>query len=414
VADEAAGGAQSSEPAPVTDLDSALDRAFTETFGKDDDEGDAATADKGAGADRGTDGKFRKRDAGAEGAAADKGSGKEAGKDDAEPKRAPEGAGDAKDGKAGQDKAAADAPKGPVEPPQHWPEADKAMFRSQTPEAQAWLMQRHKAMEADNTRNSQTLASERKGFEATREYIKPFWPTLEQIEKEGQQRNFTVAQALDSFWTTYKALHKDPTTAISALAKQYGADLSKLTPGGGKPAEGGDDSYVDPQLKSRDDKIAALEKQINDLTGTFKGREEAEQAHLRTEASAEVSRMREAKSEDGQPLYPHFEEVRGKMSQIAAQGFVGSLAELYDEACWAVPTVRSKRLDAEADKRNSAAEAKRKADADAAEKARKEAVDKARKHGSTTFRSTAPGTGKAKAKSLDEALDMATEELGIG
>lgn len=405
MSDEAA-GAQGSEPAPVTDLDSALDRAFDEQFGEGDDKGEASSTDKAAGADRGADGKFKKREGAPDGAAAPDNK-------DGAAKPAPDGASEAKGGKTDQDKAAADAPKGPVEPPQHWPEADKAMFRQQTPEAQAWLMQRHKAMEADNTRNSQELSRERKGFEATREYLKPFWPTIEAIEKEGQQRGFTVAEALQSFHTTYRQLQKDPTGAIAALAKQYGADLSKLVPGSAKAAEGGDE-YIDPQLRVRDDKIAALEKRLEDLTGSVKGREESEQAALRTEASQEVAKMANAKGDDGQPLYPHFDEVRGKMSQIAAQGFVGSLAELYDEACWAVPTVRATRLDAEASKRNAEAEAKRKAEAEAAEKARKEAVEKAKKHGSTTFRSTTPGTGKVKAKSLDEALNAAADELGMG
>ena len=403
MADENAGGAPSSEPASAPDLDSALDRAFAESGVGGDDREEPDTSGKPS--DRDPTGKFKKRDT-----ASDAGKTPPDGKTDPAAKPAPgaDPASQAKDGKTDPGKTA-DTPTGPVEPPQHWSEADKAKFRAIKPEDQGFVMERYKAMEADHTKKTQAIAEERKGFEAVKTYVKPIWDTITEIETEGQKHGFTVEQGIKSLWTTYRQLHQDPTQTILALAKQYGADLTKL----GIPDKGAEgDDYIDPQLKVRDDRIAKLEKQISDLTGSVKGREDAEQAALRTEASSEVSKMASAAGGDGQPLYPHFEEVRGRMSQIAAQGFVGSLAELYDEACWQVPTVRSKRVEAETSKAASEAEAKRKAEAEEAEKKRQEAITKARKGGSTTFRSDAPGNGQAKPKSIDEAFDMAAKELG--
>ena len=47
-----------------------------------------------------------------------------------------------------------------LEPPQHWPAEKKELFRSQTPEAQQFLLERHKAMEGDYTRKTQELAQQ--------------------------------------------------------------------------------------------------------------------------------------------------------------------------------------------------------------------------------------------------------------
>jgi hypothetical protein len=61
-----------------------------------------------------------------------------------------------------QEPADPNAPPDPqtLEPPQHWPEEKKQLFRAQSPEAQQFLLERHKAMEGDYTRKTQELAQQ--------------------------------------------------------------------------------------------------------------------------------------------------------------------------------------------------------------------------------------------------------------
>ena len=47
-----------------------------------------------------------------------------------------------------------------MEPPAHWPEEQKELFRSQSPEGQRFLLERHRQMEADYTRKTQHLAEQ--------------------------------------------------------------------------------------------------------------------------------------------------------------------------------------------------------------------------------------------------------------
>lgn len=52
----------------------------------------------------------------------------------------------------------------PLEPPENWSEEHKAAFRSQTPEAQRFLLERHRQMEAGVTQKFQSLAEKERAL----------------------------------------------------------------------------------------------------------------------------------------------------------------------------------------------------------------------------------------------------------
>lgn len=204
-----------------------------------------------------------------------------------------------------------------VKAPEHWAAADKEMFLSQTPEAQEWLLARHKSMEADYTRKSQEVGDIRRTAEA--------WQPVQEIFK--QFPNLNPQQTVQEWAQVAKSLADNPLGTLNYLAKQYNVDL------GNQPEQG----FVDPE-------ISALKQEINTLKSSLTRQETERNQTAQNTKISEIESFAGQKTEAGEPAHPYFEELLPTITQLAKATGEKDLKKLYDSAKWANPEIREKVL----------------------------------------------------------------------
>ncbi len=282
-----------------------------------------------------------------------------------------------------------------LEPPTSWAAKDKELFAKQTPEAKAFLLERHRSMEADYTRKTQDLASLRKDYEAVDVIFAPQrdrmkaanvtasqliqgWYTMEAVLQSGdfQRQAQLIAGAAKSYKIdpTRLALSvmtlggvEDPVTAL--------AEALKTAPVAAQPIR------LPPEIEAKLAKVDNLERFI---TQEQQQRADAEVARINTD----LDKFKAAVDGKGQLLHPHYDELLDTMSQLVDRAVadkkpVPSIEQLYQEAIFANPAVRQKWLDSNSAAERSKTEA---AQQSAREKAVAEArakSEKARKAGSS-------------------------------
>lgn len=268
---------------------------------------------------------------------------------------------------------AADKPAGAVEAPQHWPQADRDMFAKQAPEAQKWLLDRHKAMETDYTRKTEGIA-----------------PLLQEIDRASpylRSINATPEAAFQALLSTeYTLRHGTPDQKVAAVQRILN-DYKITLPGStSRPTEtpaAGEQSAAD-QSEWEDPAVAALRKEIADLKQAEQQRQQLTAAEMEQRAISELRAFEAEKTADGKPAYPHFASVIDEMTRLAlverAQGRQPNLKSLYEVAVYANPATRAqlladqqaeqqRKIEAEIEAKRKAQEAETKAKAEQARKA---------------------------------------------
>lgn len=150
----------------------------------------------------------------------------------------------------------------------------------------------------------------------------------------------TPQQAVSQLFALSDFASTDPQGFIKYFAQQSNIDLEDVV-------FGDDGDPVDPQYRALQDKIDALERTISQSQTT------AQQA----EHTAQVQRITDffdAKGSDGTPLRPYANEVGNDVlvhvaplrQQNPNWTMEQVLQEAYDRACWNVPSVRAKMLEA--------------------------------------------------------------------
>lgn len=239
------------------------------------------------------------------------------------------------------------------EAPAHWPAKDRELFAKATPEHQAWLLERHKAMEADYTRKTQEIAPARRLKEQLDEILGPH-------RQKYSMSGLDDAAAIRQLVSAHEFLERDPANAIRYLAQQYGFDINTLNqqqPGSDTP------SPVPPEVNNR---LAQLERADKERIAAAE--KQQQEANL-----AKVTAFAEEKDAQGQLLRPHFDEVasviQALMQADITAGKQPDLQSAYDRAVYADPAVRQKVLAAQDAKRKADEEAERKRKADEAKRA---------------------------------------------
>ncbi|MDE2470415.1 MAG: hypothetical protein KGL35_17135, partial [Bradyrhizobium sp.] len=361
---------------------------------------EAADAPKEAGAAgdapaRGTDGKFTKKED-AEAQPAVKADEKIVDKD-AQPKPAEKA--DAQSSEKTENGAIA-SKDGGRDAPANWSASDKAMFKLQSPDAQDFLLRRHKAMEADYTKKVEAVADLRKEFEPIQQM---FAPHLDILKQKGM-----TPQAVIKAWANVETALANGrgVDVIAGIVQSYGVDKAKLANALGFTSSHAAQPATDAATAPADTAHLAaagtqpiqlppeLQRELADLRAAIEA-----QKTERTTAQMQALRDREAKVESdittfksavndkGELLHPYFEEVEPAMvalasSYVASKQPLPPLPELYETAVWANPSTRAAVLAAQ-----KAAEQTR-----ANEEARAKAAS-ARKAASSV--TGAPGSGQA-------------------
>lgn len=271
----------------------------------------------------------------------------------------------------------------PLEAPQHWPTDEKDRFKALPRETQEWLLSRSKSFESEVNTRLKELADSRKEVE---EFNKLFAPYKQQLELSGRSPTQVVQQLL----AAQRYLESSPKEALSWLAKSYGIEFGETQT----------DEYVDPQ-------VAALRREIQELKSASL-RQQQETVHSEQQKILQmVTEFKESRTPDGAPKYPHFEELKGLMAPLVAQG--KSLEDAYNEVKYILPSERQRIAD----------EAAKAARAEALKKAEEERKAKAKeaKSASSIIRSRGSGseaTGASKGTlrgDLEEAMRAFTGRI---
>jgi hypothetical protein len=282
-------------------------------------------------------------------------------------------------GAEGQTEKEADSTEeSPLEPPQHWPEADKTRFAEMPHNAQEWALERDKAMTADYTRKTQDVAEIRQRYQGFEQVLEPIRGAL-------QQSGISDAAYMARLVDADKMYQTNPVEAIRWLASHAGVDLANLEPGDSEP--------TDPQ-------IAALQNQVTRLTNHLSEQEQRSTAGRVNDISGQIDAFSKKADADGNPKYPHFESVRYAMGSLIQTGQAKELEDAYDKAV---------RLDDDLFKQTLSAERKK---SEAAETNRRnEAVEKAKKV--QPRKSSRPSGGVTKSNNLDDLIGASIDAAGI-
>lgn len=284
----------------------------------------------------------------------------------------------------------------PIQPPARWSDADKAEFAKLAPEAQKLLLARYSAIEGDYTRKTQEIAETRKAFEPVVGEIQRLNPLLQHMGMTPQQfiaESGAVANNLLSGNPQQRA------NAIAYLVQHRQVPVPELLNALGIPLPPGAEGL---QMQRPDPAVSQLHQTVSGLQAQLRQMTEQRELEERQRAQAEFDALGQAKDQNGQPKFPHFERVRNAMIQLVAS----NQADTWDAAY-----IKAVRLDDELYKQT--VEAERQRVAAEAEKARLEAVEKAKKAQPVKSSDGAPKGGQ-QLKGLDAHLSAAIERMGVG
>ena len=225
----------------------------------------------------------------------------------------------------------------PIDAPENWSLKDQTTFRDQPRAAQEWMIETEKAMAGAHTKRSQEIAP-------FRQAVEEWQPYLDQTSQSAPQVFKTLMATEYSLRT---GTQEQKLGVIDQLMKAYGVALPQALTDPGVA-----DGSADPEMLS-------LRQQLGETNGelqAFKaqmhnGAQERAATDQQSQVEAytrEIEVFAEAKGDGGKLLHPHFEEVRIEMGRQSAtqleEGKQPALADLYDSAIWAVPSVREKLI----------------------------------------------------------------------
>lgn len=186
--------------------------------------------------------------------------------------------------------------------------------------------------------------------------VEPFAPML-------AAENIDPVQLFQSFASNHYLLSRGtPQQKIDIAAKLingYGIPLADLL---NHIAEDDSSAPVDP-------KIAAMEREIQELRGVVTSRTTQEQQIVADRISAEIDTF--AKD----PANPYFDELANDIQQLFAAGAASTLKEAYEKAVWANPVTRQKELDRMAKEKQSSEQAEEQKRKDKLAKSTADSVD---------------------------------------
>lgn len=282
-----------------------------------------------------------------------------------------------------------------VQAPQHWSENDRATFAKLNPEGQAFLLRRHKEMEADYTRKTQENAEAvRIGSTAMRN-IDPA------IQAEIRQAGISADKFVENLIGFHRLSSQNPVEFLVQAAKALNVDPAKVFSPQTPPVPG--------QKPANDPIVTRLQAIENFVTNEVQTRNQA----LQSGAKQTIEQFAAEKDASGQSLRPHFEQVRTVMARLMSVDPDIDLPTAYEVAVFRDPELRSsivRSVTAPAGSNPSAQPVP--LDMEKARKGEQAALAaKANIRGSGNAGSPAPA--KPERMTLSQALNAAAEEVGM-
>lgn len=240
---------------------------------------------------------------------------------------------------------------GAVEPPSSWPAADKEAFKALPPEVQGVIVKREKQLLGEFTKRSQELANIRSAYT---EFDKIIAPRVNVWARAGMN----PAQAVHQLLALSDFANSDPGAFIKEFAQANKVNLEEL-------AFGQSSTEVDPALQQRDQKIDALQREIDAIkSGTQRSQATQQQREIQSTQQSIEAFAQTKDPATGQLKYPFLDEVQAHMAALITGGQANSLEDAYDAAVHANKDTRAKiyarnNNAATADLRNRSEQAKR-------------------------------------------------------
>ncbi|UUX38879.1 hypothetical protein NTJ56_08770 [Burkholderia contaminans] len=249
--------------------------------------------------------------------------------------------------------------------PQSWNAADRAHWDKMPPEVQAVISRR----EEEAHRAITTMGQDAAFGKRITEVVSPYLPL---IRSEGGTPEGAVRDLLQTAYVLRTAQPEQKIQLFRQLASQFGVDIQ---------AAAQDAPRVDPHVHQ-------LQQELAQVRGHLASQEQ--QQHQQVQGQAQ--QMIDAFAAD--PKNEFYETVKPLMGQLLLGGQASTMQDAYDQACWAVPSVRSTLMQRQqaAEETKRAAEAKARADA------------KRRAAGSVSGAPTAPVAASASAAAQSLSL----------
>ncbi len=303
------------------------------------------------------------------------------------------------------------------EAPAHWSEADKTRFKNAPDDLKSWLLDRHKAMEADYTRKTQEIAEFKREYDPV---DKLFTPHREVMKAKG----FTPSSLITAWFNVEKALMEGKgVDIIKSLVPAYKIDVNKLADALGLKGAAAPSTETKPDAQPPAEQ-APWQKELDEIKARLAREDEEKTATIRRQREQEaqgvmtsITEFEGAKDDKGELLHPYFKDVENAMSALAAmtprasgQSTHDYLKALYDQAVWANPSTRQKLQESQ----RAAEQAQRQAEEQKARDEARAKAEKAKRAGSSV--TGAPGAGQspasrtAQARSLREELEAAAAD----
>ena len=231
----------------------------------------------------------------------------------------------------------AEAKPEPLEAPHHWTVENQEMFRKLDPEAQSFLMDRDKVMEAAHTKRSQEIAPLRNAAEK-------WTPYLNQMQAEPSQVFDTLMQHEYGLRT---GTNEQKINILLGLARDYGVNMAQN--GNGEPPSAEEDPFeIQAKIQAA---VGPIVQQVQQMNGNMQQQQGHSQQASVAAAQQNIEQFRNSKGSDGKAEHPYYSEVEQDMLTMAqAKQAVGQpldIAELYEQAIWSNASVRAKMQAAE-------------------------------------------------------------------
>lgn len=317
-----------------------------------------------------------------------------------------------------------------IDPPAKWSKKDKEDWAklqelaaldpklgANIMSVQRILAGRNKAVEQDYTRKTMELALERGKYQQLEQVIAP-------QRQKWQAAGLDDARAIAQVLAYSEMADKNFPQFIEHVARERGFDLAQhvlstrphlRAASGAQPnvAQDGtapsNHAAVSPAVAAE---LEALKREVVNLRQfagqTHQWRQQTEQsrtAEVTVQASQEMQAFQNAADAQGQPLHPHFNDVREDMALLLRSGGAQTLPQAYEKAVRMNDSVWTRIQESEEVKRNAAAATQRAAD----ERRRAEEAERARKAGSSIGGSSVDYTPSANGQPLSLREELAAQ-----
>lgn len=268
------------------------------------------------------------------------------------PEAAPEGAAPAAEPAPEED---------PLDPPVDWTLERQEAFRKLPVDHQKFLLEQVTGVSEKLTEAEKTSTR----FKAMDDLLAP---RREQWAREGFDEVSVIRQIL----ALSDQARDNPAKFIVDFAAFKGIDLARLLPAPAAQPDPNDPYADDPvvqrvnqQFTASQQRIAQLEQQLQQVTGTIQTQQQREEQARQQRVDGEIASFSTQVDEKGKPKHPYFQIVRPLMATLVEKGQAPDLQTAYDMACYANPEVRAKIAAAAkaADERDRARKAQDKAQA---------------------------------------------------